>query len=796
MTAACWTEIDDNLISGESYSRNLLYSKRWMRDNYGVPFGDICMDWKADTFGHAWTLPGLMREGGITDFYHMRPGGQHWLAQWESPDGSRVFEFDDGKGCYVAPVAPAMADTMLDYYKETGLLDFLYIFGVGDHGGGPTRRHLDAALDMMAWPVFPRIEFSSSRKYFAKIKESADRLPVHKNEINYIFRGCYTSQSKVKRINRFAESMIPEAETACALFGSAAGTAYPKKAFDTAWENTMYNQFHDILAGSSRHEAMEDADCMFRETEALAGTAKLKVLSAVAERLDTASVFGHLPWDEKGVEGGFGEVRLPGRTTSHGGRSSVSDIFMVYNPSPAARTETVHVKLWNKALDPSRLTAREPDGSETPVQVTGSSQYVEHTGINAAFTAKNVPPFGWKTYFIYEADKTRGSAPEYHPNLFSFLPGEGSGEGVRQTSPFAMENEYVKIEIDPATGGLKHYIDRETGRDFVPEGKVFGSLELAYEVPHFMTSWFTAQEYSRQTLSEGRLVDDNDPAQSFDADILSMVSSRRSPMRGPVTGSIRTIHTLNASKIITEFILNAGSKAVDIRVEARWRETGDGEKGVPVLKLAFPLGDQNSRVFYEIPNGYTERPPSPEDVPALRWADVCSGNEGFALINDSKSGFSFHEGVLKAALIRSSYDPDPLPEQGKHEMNFRLVPHGEFDPQANCDMADAFAKPLSPVAAGMHGGPLKTEHSAAELLEGSVQICAMKRAEDSGDLVVRLWETRGKNTVARLRIEGADSWRFCNTLEEDAGDPVPAVNGVIEAPVPAFATRSIKVCRK
>ena len=120
----------------------------------------------------------------------------------------------------------------------------------------------------------------------------------------------------------------------------------------------------------------------------------------------------------------------------------------------------------------------------------------------------------------------------------------------------------------------------------------------------------------------------------------------------------------------------------------------------------------------------------------------------------------------------------------------------EVDHKQFCDMADAFAKPLSPVAAGMHRGPLKTEHSAAELLEGSVQICAMKRAEDSGDLVVRLWETRGKNTVARLRIEGADSWRFCNTLEEDAGDPVPAVNGVIEAPVPTFATRSIKVCRK
>ncbi|MBR4749085.1 MAG: alpha-mannosidase [Abditibacteriota bacterium] len=796
VTAACWTEIDDNLISGESYCRNLLYSKRWMREHYGVPFEDISIDWKADTFGHAWTLPGLMLEGGVTEFYHMRPGGQRWLARWQSPDGSEVLEFDDGKGCYVSPVTPAMADVMLDYLQETGLRDFLFVFGVGDHGGGPTRRHLDAALDMMTWPVFPTIRFSSSREYFDRIRASRDRIPVHRDEINFIFRGCYTSQSKVKRVNRAAENLIPEAEAVCALLGGTAGIAYPHSGFHRAWEHTMYNQFHDILAGSSEHAAMEDADCRFRETEALAGTARHRVLRNVAALLDTRSAFGDLPWDQKGVEAGFGEVRLPGRLSSHGGSSSVSDIFMVFNPTPRPVTGTVFTKLWNKALDPSRLTARDSGGSETPVQVTGSSQYVEHTGINAAFTAREVPPFGWKTYCIYEAEEPVTSSPEYHPNLFSFLPAAGSSTGVRQTGPFAMENDFVSIEIDPSTGGLTHYTDKKTGRDLVPPGKVLGYLEMACEVPHFMTGWFTAQEVTAEPVTGGRLVDDNDPAQSFDADVLSMVSSRRAPMRGPVIGSIRTIRAVGGSRVITEVILHADSGAVDFRIEARWRETGDGEKGVPVLKLVFPMGAEDSRAVYEIPNGCMERPRSREDVPALRWVDVGDDREGFTLLNDSKSGFSVYDGVLRAALIRSSYDPDPLPETGSHAMSFRLIPRGAFDPQAACSAAEEFCKPLSPVPAGMRSGPLACEHSEAKLLEGTVQIGAVKRAEEGDSIVIRLWETSGKDSRIRLWVNGAERWRFCNTLEEDTGAAADAPEGVISAVIPAFATRTIKVYRK
>ncbi|MBQ9358848.1 MAG: hypothetical protein IJT95_04830, partial [Abditibacteriota bacterium] len=758
-----------------------------------VPYEDISVDWKADTFGHARTLPGLMRQGGVTRFYHMRPGGQHWLARWESPDGSGVSEFDDGKGCYVSPVTPAMADVMLDYYKETGLYDFLFVFGVGDHGGGPTRRHLDSALELMSWPLFPTVRFSSSAEFFDRVER--ETLPAHRDEINFIFRGCYTSQSKVKRANRFAENLIPEAEAACALYGPTAGVDYPYKQFLKAWEHTMYNQFHDILAGSSGHEAMEDAECRFRETEALAGTVKQRVLSGIAGLIDTESLFAHIPGGAKAPEGGFGEVRLAGRTSSLGSADSAREMIMVYNPTPTPAAGIVNTKLWNKAVDPARLTAEDSGGGTGPVQVTGSSQYVEHTGVNIAFRAENVPAFGWKTYCIHEGGAA-ASAPEYHPNLFSWLPGSGEAAGARLTSPFAMENEYIRVETDPATGGLKHYILKETGRELVPEGKILGYLELAKEIPHFMTGWFTAQETESSVLDKGRLVDDNDPAQGLDADVLSMVASRRAPLRGPLKASVRTLHRLNDSVIILEYIMYAGSRSLDLRIEARWRETGSPEKGVPVLKLALPLGDAGSEAVYEIPNGYIRRPQSPEDVPALRWVDVGSEDSGATLINDSKSGFSVSEGVLRASLIRCSYDPDPLPEPGRHDMAFRLVPRDAFDPGEICSEAERFCKPLSPVAAGTHPGPLPGEYSAMELLEGSVQIGAVKQAEDGDQVIVRLWETSGRDSRFRLRAEGAESWRWCNTLEEDTGDAAEAPGGVITGVLPAFATRTIKIYRR
>jgi len=155
-TASMWVETSKNLASGEILCRHLLYTRRYLKERFGLPYNAVKVDWSPDTFGHAHTLPTILARGGVSRYYHFRTGPNKWLIRWQGPDGSQVLLFLD-KATYNGPIDPkAIADHLIDYVRETSLKDYLYVYGVGDHGGGPTRRDLAKASEISAWPIFRR----------------------------------------------------------------------------------------------------------------------------------------------------------------------------------------------------------------------------------------------------------------------------------------------------------------------------------------------------------------------------------------------------------------------------------------------------------------------------------------------------------------------------------------------------------------------------------------------------------------------------------------------------------------
>ena len=156
-TASMWVEGDKNMASGEILCRHLLYTRRYFNERFGLPYDAIKIDWECDTFGHCHTLPGILNRGGVTRYYFHRTGPQKWLYWWQSPDGSRVLGYRDKLG-YNGAIVPEVMPWLVDYAKETGLKDWMFMYGVGDHGGGPTRRDLMRAAEMNAWPIYPTIK--------------------------------------------------------------------------------------------------------------------------------------------------------------------------------------------------------------------------------------------------------------------------------------------------------------------------------------------------------------------------------------------------------------------------------------------------------------------------------------------------------------------------------------------------------------------------------------------------------------------------------------------------------------
>ncbi|MEI7831686.1 MAG: alpha-mannosidase, partial [bacterium] len=266
VTAAQWVEGDKNMANGEIITRHLLYSKRFFTSEFGIPFDDLQVCWEPDTFGHARTTPSLLAAGGVKYYYFCRAhNGKPQLFWWQGKDGARVLAFDDFEMWYNGTITPPeITRRVLPFAAETGCKDYLFVYGVGDHGGGPTRRDLNMLLNMANWPIFPQVQFSTAARFFKRVEETAQNLPVVDTEMNYVFEGCYTSQSNIKYANRKSENALTEAET-FALLGREVGIPYPSAALYKAWQHAMLNQFHDILPGSGVKATYQHAQGLFQE---------------------------------------------------------------------------------------------------------------------------------------------------------------------------------------------------------------------------------------------------------------------------------------------------------------------------------------------------------------------------------------------------------------------------------------------------------------------------------------------------------------------------------------------------
>ena len=218
VSASTWVEADKNMTSAESMARHLLYTRTYLSRLLDIPVDSIRVDFEPDTFGHSENVPEILANAGVEYYYHCRGSLDPRLMWWKAPSGARVLSYKDDEW-YNVLVDHRFASGMLGACREMGVDSMLKVYGVGDHGGGPTRRDLDMIQDMQTWPVYPTMIFSTYHAFFDDIKARyGDQLAVREGEMNPAFTGCYTSQSRIKQANRVGEATLHEAE----LFAAAA----------------------------------------------------------------------------------------------------------------------------------------------------------------------------------------------------------------------------------------------------------------------------------------------------------------------------------------------------------------------------------------------------------------------------------------------------------------------------------------------------------------------------------------------------------------------------------------------
>lgn len=765
VTASHWVEGDKNLVSAESLCRHLLYTRAYMHRLFGLRPEDVPIDWSPDTFGHAATVPTYLADGGVKYLYLHRPGihtaqkpGAFW---WEGPDGSRVLVRNDMELGYNGEILPGLVQHLVKFVKLTGGVDYMFVYGVGDHGGGPTRRDILRALDMDKWPVFPNVKFSTARAFYERLEKQADKLPVLMGELNTEFTGCYTTQTLIKKANRIAQNRLVDAETACALALAAVGHRYPADLLVEAWRDTLFSHFHDILPGSGIHDTRTYTHGLFQKSMATTSTAEVLALRRLAAEIDTSTAGGPPLLDvppshvASGLGAGVGfQLADGGLPASEQSAGNGPRPLIVFNSTTADRGEIVEATIWDNA--PATVTSlrarsfaiRLPDGQTVSPQVVGGGKYWGHEFVTLAFPVR-VDGLCYAQYLVLE-NPCGTSVPEPcgvgnlaaiaksfesasrqigYVHHCGYAPVEHSVEGL--------ENEFLRIEINPETGGIRSLRDKRNGIELITPQQLAPALEYAVERPHGMTAWCI--EYAG-------------PVEYPKATAL------RRGQGGPFKATLDVEMQIHESNFTLTYELRAGDPKLYVHIKSVWFQRGTQQTGAPVLRYALPLALGDAQARYEIPFGAIDRSLNRgEELPSLQWVQVSgqSGGQtaGCLLLNDSKHGHSLDGSTLRLTLIRSSYDPDILPEIGQHEIHLALCPFTGALPVAEAIRAgEEFNRPLRVIGTDIHKGGFPANGRFIRIRPDTVILSTIKKAEDGSALVLRLFNPTSKRAITKLQF--------------------------------------------
>ena len=439
-----WNESDTNMPSGEGLARSFFLGQRYFKANFGRY---ATTGWLPDSFGHSWQLPQLMQGAGITNFYHMRPDDGLRFAWWQSPDGSRVLKASSES--YNEPVTPDELARPWKNERRSGLKEALVVFGVGDHGGGPTREMINQGKEFQADPLFPRVHFVTADTYFRHLRAQSQTrdLPTVDRDLQYVAVGAYTTHAGLKKAVRSSENNLYAGEVLSSL-AAMVGQPYPVVGFRRAWEPTTFAQFHDIMCGTAIHSTYDWMAGQLAPAFTFEKAQTDRALSALTAAADTR---GARPGEQPVV---------------------------VWNPLSFARTDLARLTVNDSARYGQ---ARDAAGTVVPVQALDA-----HTLV---FVAPDVPGLGHKTYFL--------------------APGAAAASAplVRETAEgYTLENIFVRATVAKDTGLLTGLYDKKAGHELLLPGQPANLLQVLDDDANAWDIHYTGEPHPLAARAVVRLV--------------------------------------------------------------------------------------------------------------------------------------------------------------------------------------------------------------------------------------------------------------------------------------------------
>ncbi|TSB46024.1 alpha-mannosidase [Alkalicoccobacillus porphyridii] len=443
-----WVEPDLNIPSGESLVRQLLYGMKFFKEEFDV---QPRIEWLPDTFGYCASLPQLLKKAGLDYFMTTKMNWNdtnpfpHDLFHWVGIDGTSVLSYlNHGVNEYTHPKE---IKEHWDSYKQKAVHpEQMLLYGHGDGGGGVTKEMIEYVERSSSLPGLPTNSYSTAHQFFDRITEAEPDLPSWVGDLYLeLHRGTYTTHARNKRWNRQAEVLYRDAEV-WTSFTNAFTQANVQADLEEGWKKLLFNQFHDIIPGTSIPEVYVISEEEYKQLLALGEGIKQEAIQTLSQEIHTEGngnplvLFNSLSWERSEV------------VTVKGG-SDLLDV-VVYNEQDQLLKSDVQVL----AEDEIILTIHVPA----------------------------IPQMGYCTVWL----RPKPTSSENHE--------EANFHRTWETNYYSVEwNEH---------GEISRLFDKKANREVLRETETANQFQLFHDQPTYWDAWDIDPQFAEQALAKPQLI--------------------------------------------------------------------------------------------------------------------------------------------------------------------------------------------------------------------------------------------------------------------------------------------------
>ncbi len=688
---------DCNLPSGEGIIRSVIYGRNYFSEKFGsVPRTAI----NFDPFGHSRGLVQILSKCGFDSYLFMRPY-EEFLHLPEGPfkwigfDGSELVAQRTGSYNTLLGRAAEKIRFCADGCADGGVS--ICLWGVGDHGGGPSRKDLDDISRLISEYSRKNVEIihSTPENYFDEVRERGVELPEYRSDLNPWAVGCYTSQIRIKQKYRRLESEILVAERMCSAALARGLLDYPENEIKEAVCDMLKSQFHDILPGSSVKPAEESSLRTIYHG--------LEIISRIKARAFFA------------MSGGQQAAR-PDRIP-----------VMIFNPMPysvEAECEC-EMMLWDQNWDgdfsfPTVFKGDEP----LPTQCEKEASTIN---------------LDWRKKVVFRA-KLDPLCMNRFDVEFRRIP-EKPVPKDQEGDSYIFENGEIRVVIDKQSGLIKEI--NADGTDFVAPGAFSLDVYDDDSDPWGMNVVsFTDRigAFSLLAPSEGT---------RYSGITSKEIPSFRVIEDGDVRTKIECLFGYRDSRAVVTYSLPKKGREIGISVHVNWNEKQK------LLKMNIPTAFGNADYFGETMYGEQELTKGGRENSSQRYIIAEGGEYGLSISNDGVYGSSCTDGELNVTLLRSPVytahpilDRERIPQdrfnhhidQGEREYSF-VVTVGKIDEVRKATPRIAALLNERPMSLSFYPPAHGIKSATPICIEGDVQMPVFKRAEDGNGFIIRLFNS-------------------------------------------------------